>query len=160
MHRGAPGDDFEYVAMDSSCPHASCPLGYSQKDQLVECPCHGSRFHPLPALAEDGSCEIEVQHLPALQGPKPFLVGISGGSVFVNVRQSACGKPPPPLVDGKLILPLADFPALAMANGWLIFDHVEGYPNPIIVIREDATTVAALSTPSVRTAAARSITWR
>jgi cytochrome b6-f complex iron-sulfur subunit len=144
VHRGAPGDDPEYVAMNSSCPHASCPLGYSQKDQLVECPCHGSRFHPVPVLNEGGSCEIQVQHAPAFQGPKPFLIEISGGSVFVNVRASACGKPPPKLVGGKLILPFTDFPALATPGGSVIFDRVEGYPNPIIVIRKDSTTVAAL----------------
>jgi len=151
VHRGAPGDDPEYVAMDSACPHASCPLGYSQKDQLVECPCHGSRFHPVPMEAANGDCEILVEHLPALQGPPPFLVEISGGSVFVNVRQAACGKATPPLVNGKLILPLADFPALATAGGSVVLSRVQSYPNPVIVIRKDATTVAALDATCTHT---------
>src|SRR3954464_2109211 len=34
----------EVVAFQSSCPHAACPLGYNAKDDLVECPCHASRF--------------------------------------------------------------------------------------------------------------------
>src|SRR5438132_6197513 len=32
----------QFVAVQSSCPHAGCPLGYSQKQGKIECPCHAS----------------------------------------------------------------------------------------------------------------------
>ncbi len=34
----------QFGALQSTCPHAACPLGYSARDQMVECPCHSSRF--------------------------------------------------------------------------------------------------------------------
>ena len=37
-----------FLAVQSSCPHAACPLGYNSGRKLIECPCHASRFYTDP----------------------------------------------------------------------------------------------------------------
>ena len=136
-----PGADY-YSALDSACPHAGCPLGYSKKDRLVECPCHGSRFQ---AVAADGICTTQVRHLPAKQGPRTYGVQLSGDTITISSGANAATAQAR-VLSGKITLAVADFPMLADPGGSVVFDcgQIAGFADPIVVIRKDAATVAAL----------------
>ncbi len=134
--------DPEYTALDSACPHAGCPLGYSKKDGLVECPCHSSRFQAVAAM---GICTTQVIHSPAVQGPRNYSVQLDGDTLTIFLGANAAtalGS----VLNGKLTLAVADFPALADAGGSVVFDcgQIAGFSDPIVVIRKDAATVVAL----------------
>ncbi|HUS66442.1 MAG TPA: Rieske 2Fe-2S domain-containing protein [Kofleriaceae bacterium] len=77
VHLADPPDPQPYVVMDSRCPHLGCPLGYSTKDKLVECPCHGSRFD-----ARTGA----VRHLPALQPPALYSATLAGTMLTISLK--------------------------------------------------------------------------
>jgi cytochrome b6-f complex iron-sulfur subunit len=134
----------DFVATQSDCPHQGCPLGYSHADQMIECPCHSSRFLPI-ADVSSGLCAGAVTHLPARQGLDVFAVRYADGVVTVQPRRgSSCGAELPPLVAGKLTLRLSEFPMLAAAGGSIV-GQPEGLAHKIVVLRADDTTIVALN---------------
>jgi Rieske Fe-S protein len=133
----------DFAAFQSSCPHAGCPLGYSANDELIECPCHSSRF-----LARDEGtiCAGAVIRTPARAGLQSWAVSFDAALALLTIdltQPLACNNDFPPLVTGTLTLPLADFPALSKSGGVAVGQPL-GTPDPVIVIRVDGTTVAAL----------------
>jgi Rieske Fe-S protein len=148
VHRATNGDALDYICVDSVCPHAGCPLGYSQHDQLIECPCHGSRFRAVadPALAT--SCTGDVVHLPAVQPLATYHVFVDGEDLVVDFQRAGCipasAGAPPAVVDGAISVVVAQHPELVV-GGVKIFNRVDGYPDPIAVLRVATDSFIALN---------------
>jgi cytochrome b6-f complex iron-sulfur subunit len=135
VHRGPlNGDTAEYIATNSQCPHQGCPLGYSAKDQLIECPCHGSRFFSYDSATNKAQCTGAVEHRPAASNLTTYTVDIVGDSVYVDLNTAAiCDLAAfPPVVSGTITIPIADYPALSAVGGSLIGKPV-GLSDTLIV---------------------------
>jgi cytochrome b6-f complex iron-sulfur subunit len=147
IHRGAG----QFIAVQSSCPHAGCPLGYVAKADRIECPCHSSRFYADPDAAA-AVCIGQINHPPAaapLLAWQTTAAPTADGSSFIvtidlKTTINCEGGVFPPVVNGTLTLPLADFPQLTMAGG-AVGGQPAGLANPIVVIRVDAANVVALN---------------
>ncbi|MEO6950203.1 MAG: Rieske 2Fe-2S domain-containing protein [Polyangia bacterium] len=146
FHRNAIDGSAEYVATRADCPHQGCPLGYSAKDDRVECPCHGSRFLAVGDASDPTSCAGLVVHLPAKSNLTVYGVEVDGDRVWVNLQQNdSCGAVSfPPVVGGTITVPIAKYPALAKTGGTLI-GTPDGLGDTIIIARTDDTTVVTLS---------------
>lgn len=137
-------DATTYLAVQSSCPHAACPLGYNATKQLIECPCHASRFFATGKVGE-------VEHPPAnapLQRWKVTTVPAPGNTthIIIDLKEAIlfdCATLPAVDASKHLTLPLTDFPQLAMVGG-VVCGQPTGLGNPIIVTRVDASTVIAV----------------
>jgi len=150
VHRGQIGVDDSYVAVDSSCPHAGCPLGYSQANDAIECPCHSSTFR----ARVDGprTCVGEMMHGPARQDVTAYQVALADDleTVVVDLKVvNGCDTVRlPAVVGGKLTLAVADYPTLQMAGGSII-GRPTGSANAVAVVRisgaADASAFVALS---------------
>jgi cytochrome b6-f complex iron-sulfur subunit len=142
VKRADDSDPAPWIAVDASCPHAGCPLGYSPRDQLIECPCHGSRFR---ATSDEGGCAGDVVHPPARQRLVSYVVTGNAASLRIDLARRACPAVPPPTVhDGAITLALADYPMLAEAGGAVVLDTVDGFPDPVAILRVDTSTFLAL----------------
>ncbi|HEY7955243.1 MAG TPA: Rieske (2Fe-2S) protein [Polyangia bacterium] len=142
VHRAGPGDPQAYIAVDATCPHAGCPLGYAAQDQLIECPCHGSRFR---GATDPSGCVGDVVHLPALAKLRAYVVDGAADPVLIDLKSNACLAPgAPKVVGGQITLALADVPELATVGGSKVFPSVEGFSDPLVLVRVDASTIAAL----------------
>jgi Rieske Fe-S protein len=121
-----------YVAMQSACPHAQCPLGFNVKDMLVECPCHGSRF------TTDGM----VQHAPALAAPPLYSVKVvtdptTNEALTLIIDTNGC------TVDKTFNF--SDYPDLQVVGGsTVLMPAMTMCTSPIIVVRKSQTELDAL----------------
>jgi Rieske Fe-S protein len=123
--------DGSFRAMSATCTHAGCPVGYERPE--VVCPCHQSRFDL------DGN----VTNPPARQGLARYAATFDAPSGVLAVELLAGDPGFPPLVDGRVVFPLADFPALATPDGFAVGTPA-GYPRKIIVIALAGGAYAAL----------------
>jgi len=117
-----------FAAMQAICPHAGCELAWVGEDLQAECPCHGSRF------AGDGTvlnppARTSLQAYPASRDPATGDVRLhlfAGDGVF------------PPVQDGKVVFPLASYPALLQTGG-AVLGQPEGMSGPLLITRPDAS---------------------
>ena len=147
VHRAGPDDPPEFVATRADCPHQGCPLGYSAKDGLIECPCHGSRFRAVADVNDPALCAGQVLHAPAADDLTVYGVQRSGDYVYVDLRDDqSCGISGgfPAVVGGKVTLPIAQFPQLATVGGSLI-GKPDGLNDKLIVGRVATDQVIAVS---------------
>jgi Rieske Fe-S protein len=141
IHQGT-----DFLAVQSSCPHAACPLGYNAGKKLIECPCHASRFFGDLASGKVGA----VEHPPANQGLLRWkttpVTATAGTLLTIDLKETIlfdCEMLPAVDATKKLTLPFADFPQLMMVGG-VVCGQPTGLPNPIIVTRIDGSTVIAV----------------
>jgi Rieske Fe-S protein len=135
IHRSA--DAPQFVAFESACPHAGCPLGYASEHQLVACPCHSSRFFVVADPAT-GKCPGDVEHAPARASLKSYAVTVEGQQIYIDLHDGGD-------TGATLEVKVADHPELMSPGGsTVIYASGCGASDPVIVIRKDATTVLAL----------------
>ena len=105
-----------FNAVQSSCPHASCPLGYNKAAQQIECPCHSSRFQANPRRGGVRRACSTGRRTPALLRWQTKTTTAAGGTLLViDLKQTLlfnCSELPAVDAMMKLTLPLADFPQL------------------------------------------------
>jgi Rieske Fe-S protein len=144
VHRAGDSDAAPFVATQSRCPHAGCPLGYSPDDKLIECPCHGSRFRAVADPAIPSSCTGQVVNPPA---PQPLTVYQTSyqpesRTVTIDLKRTLCTPTLPAPVGGTVTLPLIDYPSLRTPAGFVV-GQPDGFADTLIVVRVDASTVIA-----------------
>lgn len=69
-----PADKTQAIAVNPTCPHASCTVAWQQDQSAFVCPCHGSKF------ASDGS----VQQGPSEKPLATYPIKLEGDSVLVK----------------------------------------------------------------------------
>jgi Rieske Fe-S protein len=120
-------------AYDRDCPHLGCPLTWVPEDKQIECPCHGSRF------ASDGA----LLNPPATTGLNTWPVTVEAAGDFIVHFYPGDGTYPTPDANRKLVLDLANYPALSRLHGY-VFGYVEGPPGALLVSRISDTQIAAV----------------
>ena len=148
VHR-SKGDSLpDFIAVDASCPHAGCPLGYSAVDGLIECPCHGSRFLAVANPDDPSSCIGKVTHQPAAANLQAFPVSNEGDTLVIDLRkQTFCNANILPAPDPATLLvtfPLSMFPALAAPNGSIVA-LIPGVQDQVMLLHPSDMVVVAVS---------------
>lgn len=145
VHRAPAGDPPEFVSLTARCPHEGCPLGYSRRDQLVECPCHASRFLVVPDPDRPGSVAGQVIHLPAKSNLTSWKTELDADGFTLRVDlKTIAGQALPPITNGQIVVPVADFPSLASPGGWFV-GQAQGLGDVLMLVRRDASSFAVLS---------------
>jgi Rieske Fe-S protein len=147
VHRGMPGDPQEFIATRADCPHQGCPLGYSKSKDLIECPCHSSRFLASGDSSNTEMCVGKVVHLPALDDLTVYGVKQLGDFVYVdlNIDQS-CGvhNDLPAVANGKITIPVAQYPSLANPGGSLV-GKPAGLDDKLMIARISVDEIVCVS---------------
>jgi Rieske Fe-S protein len=123
----------EYIAVGSACPHAGCPLGYSKRQDLIECPCHGSRFAAHPSAGEPVGT---VVHPPAKAGPAVYDVSLAQDGKALTITLGGIAM--------NVKIQIADHPNLQSVGGGDVITPPES-PSPLALERQDENTVTAIS---------------
>lgn len=129
-----------FVACDSECPHAGCPLGYNPRSGLIECPCHSSRFRAVADPMDPKSCGGDVVHRPAQSNL--ILYGLERDpfreSLFIDLQTArACNTLPAP-VGGVVTVGIDQLPALSQVGGFLV-SRPAGFGDLLLVVRTGDT---------------------
>jgi Rieske Fe-S protein len=153
FHRAAQMGEDEFVAVDSACPHLGCPLGYVPSLDQIGCPCHQSKFRATVDPADVKSCVGQVLHKPAQKDLTVYTARRdpqSPTTLIIDLKEiTACGDVRlPPVVGGKVTLPIGQYPQLAQVGGSVI-GRPMGAPDPIAIVRvaasSDASAFSAVS---------------
>ncbi len=121
--------DGQYVAVDSVCTHAGCPLGFFEN--AIECPCHGARF----------GAEGEVLRPPAVQGLRKYPVTVELDRLVIDLWAGSEGFPA--VNEGRIFFAFSQFPELRTA-GNSVAGTPEGLGRPLVVVATDDGGYAAL----------------
>ncbi len=145
VHRADPPDANAFVAFQSSCNHLGCPLGFSLKSGLIECPCHGSRFVAVADPAVSGSCAGRPTHLPAINNLIQWEVTYNSTTQVVSInlgKTLSCGSGGglPAVANGKVTFVISDFPELTTIGG-SVLGQPSGLADRLIITRLDQATV-------------------
>jgi Rieske Fe-S protein len=145
VHRDASGSDYDFVAVQSLCPHQQCPLGYSASNDKVECPCHGSQFLAAPAPGDPTSYAGQVTHLPARDDLGAWKCTVMGARVHIDfLTPLTGGVAAAAVVNGTVTIPIAMLPALATVGGSTVLSPT-GLGDTLLLVRADAATVQTVS---------------
>jgi Rieske Fe-S protein len=126
VHRDPAGDQ-QYIAINSLCPHAGCPLGYNSKVQLIECPCHASVF----SAGFQGDPPVgTVLHPPAPSPAASYPAMLAGN--MLTIKLGGC----------TAMVSFAAHPELMNPGGFTVIQPPET-DCPLVVVRKDATTAVA-----------------
>ncbi len=147
VHLGTSDDPREFIATRSDCPHQGCPLGYSAKDGQIECPCHGSRFRAVADTNDTALCVGLVTHKPARSNLDVYGATRIGDVVYVDLNEDvSCDvlNRFPSVEDGKITIPIAQYPGLSMVGGSLT-GRTAGLDQSVLVARVADDRVIAVS---------------
>jgi Rieske Fe-S protein len=146
IHRATPDGYDELVATRADCPHQGCPLGYSAKDDQIECPCHGSRFRASTVQTDPkNQCTGVVLHLPAVGNLRVYGTRKDGDDVVVDLSKDLCGSYVELEVDdGRIAISVAEYPVLAEVGGALVA-RPSGSGDRLIIARTGPAAVTVLS---------------
>lgn len=115
-----------FSTLSALCSHAGCPVGYVPEEGEVECPCHGSRFDVMSG---------KVKNPPARQGLLAYRNEFDAGLGLLTIDLLAGDPDFPPVVAGKVVLPLSQFPQLAQAGG-VVTGIPQGLGRPLLVVSQ------------------------
>lgn len=140
VHRA--DSDAQFIAVAALCPHASCPLGYKPSEQVIACPCHGSRFD-----AAFDCTTGQVLRGPAVGSLRSYGISVDAQYVTVDLSKGgACSTQfEPTVTGGEVVLPFTKVPALANPGGSYVALVVSGLADGLAVTRVDQATAAATS---------------
>ena len=146
FHGGEESPTNQFVAADSACPHAGCPLGYNPGSGLIECPCHSSRFRPVADPNDPKICAGAVVHLPAQSDLVLYTLNYDPftQAILIDLQRAlSCNQLPAP-IDGIVTAELLDLPALSKVGGFLVA-RPKGFTDVLIVVRISQTEFVATS---------------